>query len=280
MSSEIDPPSDNPDIRPKNWCGTHISTNMNKEDQVPIADDDADVIPQGREYYPCQTQVRLQETFGSPQVDEQNNDPDGPERINVGWGPIIPRWTPSKLLWFAVRAGFPSDEDFDYTVTSFEEAAGEWNAIDFGLTFEQTSDRKAANFLVKYIKPTDPKLQRVLASAFFPNNVEDVLVYDFTLVSQTWRPRLRNTFLHEIGHIIGLRHEFAIKPDRFGNGPETEFPAKLFGSENPNSVMSYEDVNEIQDTDREDVVKFYKLPVGYVIQRAKVTDYKPKPLPE
>jgi len=129
--------------------------------------------------------------------------------------------------------------------------------------------------VVKYIKPEVE--EGILASAFFPNEVDDLLVYDFTLVDPTWRARLKNTFLHELGHVIGLRHEFAIKSDGQGHGPEGQ-GAKQFGSKNPHSVMSYDDINEIQDTDKHDVKEFYKLPNRSKIGGTKIFDYVPKAL--
>ena len=50
---------------------------------------------------------------------------------------------------------------------------------------------------------------------------------------------LKEIFLYEIGHVLDLWYEFAIKPDRCGHGPEG-FGAKKFLQENPNLVMSYE----------------------------------------
>jgi hypothetical protein len=173
------------------------------------------------------------------------------------------------------RDGFPSDNDFQYAATAFQEAADEWNDIGFGVNISQTLDRALANFVVKYIKPAVD--EGVLASAFFPNDVDDVLVYHKTLVEPEWRAVLKNTFLHEIGHIIGLRHEFAIEQDALGHGPELT-PAKQFGSKNPLSVMSYEDVNNIQETDRHDVKEFYKLPNNSKIDGVRIRDYVPRPL--
>ena len=80
-----------------------------------------------------------------------------------------------------------------------------------------------------------------------------------------------NSLLHEIGHILGLRHEFAL--DR-----ETDTPAQRFGSQNEHSVMSYDDINVIRDTDITDIKNFYDLPNKYELNGVPVTDYTPKPL--
>ena len=86
-----------------------------------------------------------------------------------------------------------------------------------------------------------------------------------------------NTLLHEIGHIIGLRHEFAL--DRKNDGTLREdTPAQRFGSQNEHSVMSYDDINEIRDTDIKDVKAFYDLENNYSINGVPIKDYTPKPL--
>ena len=126
--------------------------------------------------------------------------------------------------------------------------------------------------MVKYYKPNrGGNDEGVIASAFFPNKVEDVLVYDKTLVEPFWRGVLKNSFLHEIGHIIGLRHEFALEQ-------ESESPAQRFGSKNEHSVMSYDKINYIQETDKKDVKDFYNLPNRHLINGVPVKDYAPKPL--
>lgn len=231
----------------------------------------------------CITQHGKMHTWGKAEYAEVAQD-DGFDQIVVGDGPIIPRWSgtaanPAKLLYFGVRQGFPSDTDFDYAVKSFQEAADDWNAINFGVTINRTTDRAKANFVLVYYKPgSNDSDKSVLASAFFPNQVDDVRCYELALTDADQRKYLKNTFLHEIGHIIGLRHEFAIKGDKLGNDPEGQ-GAKQFGSENEHSVMSYDPINYIQDTDKHDVLEFYKLPNRSKIDGVEVTDFIPKPLP-
>ncbi|KAH8728505.1 hypothetical protein GQ44DRAFT_609124 [Phaeosphaeriaceae sp. PMI808] len=236
-------------------------------------------FPIGKAFYPCETQHGRDDTFGMPPPRPEFTNHKGNDLV-VGLGPIIPRWiastsSPTNLLYFVIREGFPNEEDFEYSATAFQEAADEWNNIGFGLKISRTTDKALAHFAIRYTKPAIDR--GTLASAFFPNDVQDVLVYNKTLVEPKWRVVLKNSFLHEIGHIVGLRHEFAIKKDRFGHGPEGE-GAIQFGSENPLSVMSYEDVNYIRDTDRNDVKEFYKLPNNYEIGGVKIWDYVPTPL--
>lgn len=116
-----------------------------------------------------------------------------------------------------------------------------------------------------------------MASAFFPNSVEDVLIYDKSLTDPFWKKYLMNTLLHEIGHIIGLRHEFALDVGDDGKTKE-DIPAQRFGSKNEHSVMSYDAINIIQDTDIKDVKAFYELKNRVLLNGVPVTDYTPKPL--
>lgn len=92
-----------------------------------------------------------------------------------------------------------------------------------------------------------------------------------------------NTFLHEIGHILGLRHEFAldIRTEGPKKGQMRESVGTRFGSVNPHSVMSYDAVNYINETDIKDVKAFYELPNGkkllnVVDVEVPVTDYTPQ----
>jgi hypothetical protein len=231
--------------------------------------------------YPCITQQGFKPTFAEPPQDE--NVPAGGEGIVIGIGNLIPRWKankadPTTLLYFVDGTGWPSEEDEKYATEAFAAAAQQWSDIAFGITFAPASDRAGANFLIKYHKaPAGSPEAGVLASAFFPNQVEDVLIYDLSLTDSFWRKHLVNTLLHEIGHIIGLRHEFALDRDENGQ-PREGMGAQRFGSINPKSVMSYEDVNEIRDSDVVDVKAFYELVNRSRINGVRVVDYTPRPL--
>ncbi|KAL9085039.1 MAG: hypothetical protein Q9165_007780 [Trypethelium subeluteriae] len=266
----------------RDWCGTKPSGNLNEADQAPPPRT-MPAFPEGEKHYECITQDGFMPTWGKAEVAEVAQD-NRFDEIVVGAGPIIPRWSgtaanPANLLYFGVSQGFPSNADFDYAVKSFQAAADDWNAINFGVTINRTTDRAKANFVLVYYKPSRDSFDKgTVARAFFPNKVDDVRCYDLALTDPEERKYLKNTFLHEIGHIIGLRHEFAIKADEQGNGPEG-MGAIQFGSENKHSVMSYDAVNYMQDTDKHDVVEFYKLPNRFNINGVEITDFIPKPLP-
>lgn len=94
----------------------------------------------------------------------------------------------------------------------------------------------------------------VFAEAFFPN--EDDLSY-LNVYSAAFQPGtvqyLKNIFLHELGHVLGFRHEFA--PEL-----EKEEECVQLGPRNPLSVMGYEFPPQIQTTDKESAEAFYMFP--------------------
>lgn len=102
--------------KPKNWCGTKISANMNEADQVPV-DDNMPAFPDGQRYYPCITQYGVMPTVGVPPYASSRSQGHY-HSIMVGTKELIPRWVastanPTSLLYFVVGNGF-SDDDFKY----------------------------------------------------------------------------------------------------------------------------------------------------------------------
>jgi hypothetical protein len=97
------------------WCGTEPSNDANEADQTPVAVNMSSAPEEARQY-PCITQKGLKPTFGVPPHDGREiRQHHGPE-IVVGVENLIPRWTadktnPTKLFYFVVRTGFPSEAD-------------------------------------------------------------------------------------------------------------------------------------------------------------------------
>lgn len=182
------------------------------------------------------------------------SDPSSVASIVVGLFTHVPRWKLDSVINFATYAGgYPTPADAVYAAKKLIEAAEEWNSYKVGATFKWVADLNDAAFVLAYggVKGT------VLASAFFPNDqpLNSMLVYrhGFDKTERNGFTNygiMKNVFLHELGHVLGLRHEFAI---------EAEGGAVRFGSKNPDSVMSYKFPPKVQPSDIEDTKSFFNL---------------------
>jgi hypothetical protein len=91
----------------------------------------------------------------------------------------------------------------------------------------------------------------VLASAFFPDAGRHKLVLYPRMFEQTRKEQVE-TLIHEIGHIFGLRHFFALVS-------ETEWPAKVFGKHHKFSIMNYGEDSKLTSYDKSDLKRLYEL---------------------
>ncbi|KAE8373719.1 hypothetical protein BDV26DRAFT_271513 [Aspergillus bertholletiae] len=102
-----------------------------------------------------------------------------------------------------------------------------WNLANINITFQFVALAADADFVILH-GPSSPEYESFYTEAFFPSNTSQLVhVYSLSFESQNiyemWK-----LFLHELGHILGLRHEFN---------------AQLIGEDNRNSVMSYNSNN-------------------------------------
>lgn len=237
--------------------------------------------------YSCSTQQNLDAELLQPQ--EQQQQPlegeerpptgNGDDSIVVGMGSEVPRWdvvkqSPRQLKYFVQAGKFPSPERAKEAGEAFQKAADQWNAIGFGVSIVAAPDSASAHFDISYWKPDDPK-DRTLAMAFFPNE-KDQTVW---IYASAFQPKnidsLTPILEHEIGHILGLRHEFAITGDPDKGLRAEGQGATQFMEPNYDSVMSYNFPPTIQDTDRTGIKGFYKLKNGVKIGGLPVKDYIP-----
>lgn len=90
----------------------------------------------------------------------------------------------------------------------------------------------------------------VLASAFFPDGGRHRLnIYPF-LFRQTREEQIE-TLAHEIGHIFGLRHFFALVSER-------AWPARVFGEHSKFSIMNYGGDSKLTAFDKADLKTLYE----------------------
>ncbi|GKZ76094.1 hypothetical protein AnigIFM56816_005069 [Aspergillus niger] len=173
-----------------------------------------------------------------------------PFKIQVGIGGEIPRWTnsPPKVKFAAYSGGYPSLDHAKYAAFKLNEAATEWNNHLRGLIeFEWVTELEDAAFVLAYGGDGGD----TLASAFFPNedDLSVLFVYQKAFESGVMN-HMSNIFLHELGHVLGLRHEFA---------PETEGESVQVGPRDSLSVMSYNFPPIIQQSDVVSTKTFYEF---------------------
>lgn len=89
-----------------------------------------------------------------------------------------------------------------------------------------------------------------LARAFFPGSGRNDLMLFPKMFEQSRKEQV-DTWIHEIGHIFGLRHFFATVS-------ETAWPAEVFGKHSKFSIMNYGVLSELTDTDKADLERLYE----------------------
>ncbi|KAI4262179.1 MAG: hypothetical protein L6R42_002636 [Xanthoria sp. 1 TBL-2021] len=188
-----------------------------------------------------------------------------PAAIMVGLQSKVPRWKPGSVVkWTAWRMGYASRQDAEYAAVHLSLAAEQWNKAQIGVTFEYVRLAKDASFVICH----GGDAGNTLARAFFPNEDDLSFVYVYSAAfTEGWKENLWKVLTHELGHVLGLRHEFAA---REGAG------AVQFGEKNDLSVMNYrKEPPELQPSDIKATRDFYGLPVGTKISTTPIVDYSP-----
>ena len=216
----------------------------------------------------CKTQDGFMPTFGnSPETNTEPVDSDL-ERIMVGNFTLIPRWdtrttTPCVLEYYLQTNTFEDSANAELTRTLLQQAASLWNSVKCGVTFAAASDPQKAHFDVIYDKRGN---DGATAMAFFPNAVDKVYIYPPAFNDPATKKQLVNSITHELGHVLGLRHEHALE----------EGGAFLIGEMNQNSIMGYNrSTRSLQQSDREGLKTFYKFDKGIKIEEVPIVDFKP-----
>ncbi|KKP05516.1 hypothetical protein THAR02_02408 [Trichoderma harzianum] len=174
--------------------------------------------------------------------------PHGCGEVRVGFRGEIPRWNPGSELGYAIH-----DETFPPDLSAkigpaMETAVKMWQGR--GVTFKQVGRNDPATFAVVF-EDGNPK---AYARAFFPNEQRRKL----SVFGRTRRvpDSLPGFLAHELGHIQGLRHEFAHTDEE-----EMQFPSVLVGSENAQSIMNYfarPEQYQVQQSDLKELRSFYE----------------------
>ncbi|KAJ6439173.1 matrix metalloproteinase-11 [Purpureocillium lavendulum] len=152
----------------------------------------------------------------------------------IGSGDQIPRWQPGiELTYVVCDETFPTLEDAAFTSRQLTTAMGMWN--NAGVTFRLVERNSLANFRVVYRNsPLDGRME-TLASSFLPNNsaADKRTLYVYALAFTNAHLNNQAYFLaHEVGHILGLRHEFSMEREQC-------LWSTTFGSRNSSGIMAY-----------------------------------------
>jgi hypothetical protein len=167
---------------------------------------------------------------------------------------FIPLWTNDAILrWRFRERSMDYFEDPQAAKAAirglFAEALLAWGTAA-PVTFKYDEDLWDFELVMRSGDDCTP-LGCVLASAFFPGTAQSQLQMYPKMFTQSHKEQV-DTFIHEIGHIFGLRHFFA-------NLSETAWPSEIFGRHERFSIMNYEEFSELTDTDREDLTLLYEL---------------------
>jgi Met-zincin len=184
----------------------------------------------------------------------------------------VARWVPGSVIkWTASQNGFETIAFAKHAAEQMVKATQTWNQAEVGITFKRVATEAEANFvLCGSTENSGP-----IARAFFPdNNHGHVVTVWKTAFGPDWYDNLWNVLCHELGHVIGLRHEFATeavnKTDEPGNGH------RLYSDPDPNSVMEYNKPPIMQKSDIDGTKYFYKLSNGATIGSVFIKDYTPQ----
>ena len=210
----------------------------------------------------CMTQDPVPPQFGESD----------PLQIFIGLFTSIARWKKGKTVNFAAYAnGYPAAGDAVYAANQLNKAALEWNSHNIGVQFQWVGKLEDAAFVLAY----GGEKGNVVASAYFPNSndLNTVYVYKRAFDTDT-KPYMWRFFLHELGHVIGLRHEFAMDIDP-ATGKPKEGGAVQFGRRNSLSVMNYRPQPPvIQQSDIDDTKAFYNF-TGTSFGGMRIQDFVP-----
>ncbi|KAI1195523.1 hypothetical protein F5X97DRAFT_326432 [Nemania serpens] len=208
-------------------------------------------------------------------------------RIHRGQTRYIRRWRFGSTIKFSMDynsfiSNGRSMNDADYALRSFQTATEVWNCHDIGVNFKfEEPNSSSALFQLKYAPEPWGVQSRdragVLAMSFFPHDAVNrgrlqLEVYVFRASFDTLvRPAMTRTFLHEVAHILGGRHENAATMERDDPAVGLGFPnnlSVLVNDRPPSSIsLHWKDVKWFSD--------FMRFPQGHQINGYFILDIDP-----
>lgn len=216
------------------------------------------------------TSCVLEDAFNGCNACITQEDAEGELRAYVGSKGYATRWERGSVLRYTVcTETFPSPQWATLVAREVETAVLMWP--DIGIHFKKVGRDEKVTFAIRYFPKPDDGRSNVYARAFFPDNTRGILfvnVYKFALHPANVE-FLANIFAHELGHVLGLAHEFAVKS------------SFLIGKENEGSIMNYhKHLSELQVgvQDREELMSHYECD-GRQHEGLYIKDIKPRLFP-
>ena len=179
-------------------------------------------------------------------------------KLVIGTRGKITIWHNGILNYTLLVDTFPNQIRATQALASFSRAATEWESKGFrNVLLRYQSSVENSRVIIKY---NSTQLGKFRATSYYPNDSEyyynEITVYPNFYDDGTGTIRTEgqwdSTMEHEIGHILGLRHEFALTG-------ECCKQAVMLGPANPLSIMSYSFSRSIQSTDITSINSLYTL---------------------
>ncbi|KAG0090768.1 hypothetical protein BGZ93_011430 [Podila epicladia] len=186
----------------------------------------------------------------------------------VGTNGFIPLWAPGTVLHyrFNERSLQQSGRNKRQILKLFNKALSQWgDAVP--VMFAENRITWDFEFVVSQHDDCD-RDGCVLASAFFPGGGQQRLVVYPRMLDDPNVDEQVETMAHELGHIFGLRHWFAKEEDE---GSRSRWRAELFGTDNPFTIMNYDDECVLTDIDRKDLKQLYEMAWSGVLTKINTT---------
>ena len=166
---------------------------------------------------------------------------------------FIPLWASNTTLRWRFRErsmdGFANPAAAKQEIRKlFAEALVAWDTAA-PVRFTEDTDVWDFEIVMRSADNCDPN-GCVLASSFFPDGGRHKFLVYPKMFTQS-REEQVDTFIHEIGHIFGLRHFFA-------NVSEKAWPSLIFGTHDKFSIMNYGNLSQLTEADKDDLERLYE----------------------